>query len=93
MNEIYSRAKVLCLCTKLPSIYAEIKIEFFEQYMVPSKILCRIEIFEKTFCRNKLIQKISHAIKKEKDLDILAVCLHDLKKNYCQPTAEVFDSE
>ena len=89
MDKRYTHAKVLCdtfLSTTLPGIYVEIKMELFEQYMKPSEIPCRIEIFKKTFCGNKLFRKKVHTIRKEKDLHILAACLDDLKITYNKPT-------
>ena len=96
MDEIYERAKELCdtfLSAKFPGIYAEIKMELCDEYMKASEIHFRVEIFEKTYCGNQIIQKIAYTIKKEKHLHRLCACLDQLRIKYSAPTAEYFDSD
>ena len=96
MDEIYARAKEMCdtfLSAKLPGIYAEIKMELSEQYMKDSEIRFRVEIFKKTYCGNKIIQKIAYTIKKEKHLHNLSACLDKLRLNYSVVAAEHSDSD
>ena len=60
MDELFDSAKNLSdafLKVKYPGIYVEIKLRFIEEFMVPSEIICRIDVFEKTFAGNKLIRK------------------------------------
>ena len=96
MDAIYAHAKELCdtfLAAKLPGIYAEIKMDLSEQYMKDSEICFRVEIFKKTFCGNKIIQKIAYTIKKEKHLHKLSACLDKLRLKYSVLTAEYSDSD
>ena len=61
--------------------------------LMPSEILCKIHIFEKTFWGNKLLRKIAHSIKRKTHLQTFAHCLNELKESYGKKCSELSDSE
>ena len=61
--------------------------------MKQSEIHFRVEIFEKRYCGNKIIEKIAYTIKKENHVHKLSACLDKLRLKYSSPTAEYSDSD
>ena len=96
MEELFDSAKNMSdvfLKVKFPGIYVEVKLQCIENFVAPSKIMCTIHVFEKTFAGKKLIRKIAHCMKKESHLQTFAECLHELKVTYGEKCQAVSDSD
>ena len=96
MDELFNSAKTLSddfLKIQFSGVYFEIRLLLSEEFMKPSHILCKIHIFEKTFCGNKLLRKIGHSIKRKPHLQTFAQCLDELKAIYCKKCPALSDSE
>ena len=96
MDELFHKAKVLSdsfLAAKFPGKYIKISLKYVEEQGKPSEILCRIEVYKKTFLGNELVRKIAYTIKKERHFHKYSACLASLSAEYGAKSAEMSDSD